>query len=126
LNKTYLVIYIFWAFFTNAQNQLPIANAALESIDPQTNSFSSWSNLQTNGGQANYSIETENLITGSTKAQKSEIIALGTNGWHVKTHSDYLFQVEANETYTVRFWAKANSASATLKVVFQSEVAVSY
>ena len=126
MNKTYLVIYIFWAFFTNAQNQLPIANAALESIDPQTNSFSSWSNLQTNGGQANYSIETENLITGSTKAQKSEIIALGTNGWHVKTHSDYLFQVEANETYTVRFWAKANSASATLKVVFQSEVAGSY
>jgi len=126
LNKFSLVIYIFWAFFTNAQNQLPIANAALESIDPQTNSFSSWSNLQTNGGQANYSIETENLITGSTKAQKSEIIALGTNGWHVKTHSDYLFQVEANETYTVRFWAKANSASATLKVVFQSEVAGSY
>ena len=126
MNKFSLVIYIFWAFFTNAQNQLPIANAALESIDPQTNSFSSWSNLQTNGGQANYSIETENLITGSTKAQKSEIIALGTNGWHVKTHSDYLFQVEANETYTVRFWAKANSASATLKVVFQSEVAGSY
>ncbi|MGB1393769.1 MAG: hypothetical protein ACPH4O_05635, partial [Flavobacteriaceae bacterium] len=101
MNKISLVIYIFWAFFTNAQNQLPIANAALESIDPQTNNFSSWSNLQTNGGQANYSIETENLITGSTKAQKSEIIALGTNGWHVKTHSDYLFQVEANETYTV-------------------------
>ena len=126
MNKFFLVIYIFWAFFTNAQNQLPIANPALESIDPQTNSFSSWSNLQTNGGQANYSIETENLITGSTKAQKSEIIALGTNGWHVKTHSDYLFQVEANETYTVRFWAKANSASATLKVVFQSEVAGSY
>jgi glucosylceramidase len=126
LNKISLVIYIFWAFFTNAQNQLPIANAALEPIDPQTNNFSSWSNLQTNGGQANYSIETENLITGSTKAQKSEIIALGTNGWHVKTHSDYLFQVEANETYTVRFWAKANSASATLKVVFQSEVAGSY
>ena len=126
MKKLLLVVYIFWAFFTNAQNQLPIVNAALESIDPQTNSFSSWSNFQTNGGQANYSIETENLITGSTKAQKSEIIALGTNGWHVKTHSDYLFQVEANETYTVRFWAKANSASATLKVVFQSEVAGSY
>lgn len=126
MNKLFLVIYIFWAFLTNAQNQLPIANAALETVDPQTNSFSSWSNLQTNGGQATYSIETENLISGSTKAQKSEIIALGTNGWHVKTHSDYLFQVEANETYTVRFWAKANSASATLKVVFQSEVSGSY
>ena len=55
----------------NAQNQLPIANGALESIDAQTNTFSFWSNLQTNGGQANYSIETENLITGSTQAQKS-------------------------------------------------------
>jgi hypothetical protein len=53
--------------------------------------------LQTNGGQVNYSIETENLITGSTQAQKSEIISLGTNGWHVKTHSDYLFQVEAKD-----------------------------
>ncbi len=126
MNKLFLVVYIFWALLTNAQNQLPIANAALETIAPQTNSFSSWSNFQTNGGQANYSIETENLISGSTKAQKSEIIALGTNGWHVKTHSDYLFQVEANETYTVRFWAKANSASAKLKVVFQSEVAGSY
>ena len=126
MNKLFLVFYIFWAFLTNAQNQLPIANAALETVDPQTNSFSSWSNLQTNGGQATYSIETENLISGSTKAQKSEIIALGTNGWHVKTHGDYLFQVEANETYTVRFWAKANSASATLKVVFQSEVSGSY
>ncbi|MDC1259812.1 T9SS type A sorting domain-containing protein [Flavobacteriaceae bacterium] len=126
MNKLSLVVYIFWAFLTNAQNQLPIANAALETIEPQTNSFSSWSNLQTNGGQANYSIETENLISVSTKAQKSEIIALGTKRWHVKTHSDYLFQVEANETYIVRFWAKANSASATLKVVFQSEVSGSY
>jgi len=126
LNKFSLLVYIFWTFITNAQNQLPIANVALESIDPQTNSFSFWSNFQTNGGQVNYSIETENLISGSTKAQKSEIIALGTNGWHVKTHSDYLFQVEANETYTVRFWAKANSSSATLKVVFQSEVSGSY
>jgi K+-transporting ATPase A subunit len=58
LNKLFLVVYIFWALLTNAQNQLPIANAALETIAPQTNSFSSWSNFQTNGGQANYSIET--------------------------------------------------------------------
>ena len=110
----------------NAQNELPLANAALETIDSQTNSFDFWSNFQTNGGQANYSIESEDLIPGSSKAQKSEILSLGTKGWHVKTHSDYLFQVEAGETYTVRYWAKANSASAALKVVFQSEVSGSY
>ncbi len=123
MNKFSFFIYIFWAFNLNAQNQLPIANGALESIDAQTNTFSFWSNLQTNGGQVNYSIETENLIAGSTKAQKSQIISLGSSGWHVKTQSDYLFQVEAGQTYTVRFWAKiSGSSSATMKVVFQSQM----
>ena len=127
MKKLLLVVYMFWVFIMNAQNQLPIANGALESIDSQTNTFSFWSNLQTNGGQVNYSIETENLISGSTKAQKSQIISLGTSGWHVKTQSDYLFQVEAGQTYTVRFWAKISGASsATMKVVFQSEIQNSY
>lgn len=127
MKKLLLVVYMFWAFIMNAQNQLPIPNGALESIDSQTNTFSFWSNLQTNGGQVNFSIETENLIHGSTKAQKSQIISLGTSGWHVKTQSDYLFQVEQGQTYTVRFWAKISGASsATMKVVFQSEIQNSY
>ena len=121
MNKILSVLYFFWAFNLNAQNQLPIANGSFEEIDLETNTFTYWSNIQINGGQANYSIETENLISGSTKAQKSEIISLGTNGWHVKTQSDYLFQVQAGETYTVRFWAKVSgSNSATMKVVFQA------
>tara|TARA_B100000900_G_scaffold51553_1_gene37948 strand:- start:1019 stop:3175 length:2157 start_codon:yes stop_codon:yes gene_type:complete len=122
-----VVLKIFWAFNLNAQNQLPLANGNFETIDSD-NSFSYWSNDQIEGGQANYSIATENLISGSTKAQKSEIIALGTSGWHVKTKSDYLFQVEAGQTYTVRFWAKiSGSSSATMKVVFQaSDAAGSY
>ncbi len=122
-----MVLKIFWAFNLNAQNQLPLANGNFETIDSD-NSFSYWSNDQIEGGQANYSIATENLISGSTKAQKSEIIALGTSGWHVKTKSDYLFQVEAGQTYTVRFWAKiSGSSSATMKVVFQaSDAAGSY
>ena len=88
MNKILSVLYFFWAFNLNAQNQLPIANGSFEEIDVETNTFTYWSNIQINGGQANYSIETENLISGSTKAQKSEIISLGTNGWHVKTQSD--------------------------------------
>ena len=128
MNKFSFFIYIFWAFNLNAQNQLPLANGAFESIDAQTNTFSFWSNLQTNGGLVNYSIETENLIAGSTKAQKSQIISLGSSGWHVKTQSDYSFQVEAGQNYTVRFWAKiTGSSSATMKVVFQaSDVPGSY
>ena len=100
-NKILLGVCFFWAFLVNAQNQLPLANGALEEIESTTNNFTHWSNLQTNGGQANYSISTQNLIPGSSKAQKSEIISLGTNGWHVKTHSDYLFQVQ-NCPFTVK------------------------
>ena len=120
LHKFLVVLNIFWAFNLNAQNQLPLANGNFETLDSE-NSFSYWSNNQIQGGQANYSIETQNLINGSTKAQKSQIIALGTSGWHVKTQSDYLFQVEAGQNYSVRFWAKiSGSSSATMKVVFQA------
>ena len=127
MHKFLVVLNIFWAFNLNAQNQLPLANGNFETTDSD-NSFSYWSNDQIEDGQANYSIATENLISGSTKAQKSEIVALGTRGWHVKTQSDYLFQVEAGQTYTVRFWAKmSGSSSATMKVVFQaSDAAGSY
>ena len=126
-NKVLFILSIFWAFKLNAQNQLPLANGNFETTD-SNNSFSYWSNNQIEGGQAIYSIATENLISGSTKAQKSQIIALGTRGWHVKTQSDYLFQVEAGQTYTVRFWAKmSGQSSATMKVVFQaSDAAGSY
>ena len=120
LHKFLVVLNIFWAFNLNAQNQLPLSNGNFEILDSE-NSFSYWSNNQIQGGQANYSIETQNLINGSTKAQKSQIISLGTSGWHVKTQSDYLFQVEAGQNYTVRFWAKiSGSSSANIKVVFQA------
>ena len=120
LHKFLVVLNIFWAFNLNAQNQLPLSNGNFEILDSE-NSFSYWSNNQIQGGQANYSIETQNLINGSIKAQKSQIIALGTSGWHVKTQSDYLFQVEAGQNYTVRFWAKiSGSSSANMKVVFQA------
>ena len=111
-----------------SQNQLPLMNGNFEALDEETGNFNYWSNIQIGGGQAIYSISTENLIPGSSKAQKSEIISLGTNGWHIKTQSDYLFEVEAEQSYTVRFWAKVeNSNSATIKVVFQApNIAGSY
>ena len=95
---------MFWAFIMNAQNQLPLANANLEEIEPNTNNFTYWSNLQTNGGQVNYSIETENLIPGSSRAQKSEIISiyghvlLGTklNNEHYFMDADFNVVIKAS------------------------------
>ena len=120
--KTFIkFLLIFISTACVSQNQLPLMNGNFEALDEETGNFNYWSNIQIDGGQAIYSISTENLIPGSSKAQKSEIISLGTNGWHVKTQSDYLFEVEAEQSYTVRFWAKVeNSNSATIKVVFQA------
>ena len=126
--KLSLVFNLLWVLNLYTQNQLPLANGNFESLNSDGSGFSYWSNVQNSGGIVNYSIETNNLISGSTKAQKSQIISLGASGWNVKTQSDYLFQVESGQTYTVRFWAKASgSNSAVMKVVFQaSDVANSY
>ena len=126
--KLSLVFNLLWVFNLYTQNQLPLANGNFETLNSDGSGFSYWSNVQNSGGIVNYSIETNNLISGSTKAQKSQIISLGASGWNVKTQSDYLFQVESGQTYTVRFWAKASgSNSAVMKVVFQaSDVANSY
>ena len=126
--KLSLVFNLLWVLNLYTQNQLPLANGNFETLNSDGSGFSYWSNIQNSGGIVNYSIETNNLISGSTKAQKSQIISLGASGWNVKTQSDYLFQVESGQTYTVRFWAKASgSNSAVMKVVFQaSDVANSY
>ena len=122
MKKSYTLYFLFLvSFVCTSQNQLPLLNGNFEVLNEGTGNFNYWSNIQIEGGQAVYSISTENLIPGSSKAQKSEIVSLGNNGWHVKTQSDYLFEVEAEQSYTVSFWAKVeNSNSATIKVVFQA------
>lgn len=122
MKKSYTLYFLFLvSFVCISQNQLPLLNGNFEVLNEGTGNFNYWSNIQIEGGQAVYSISTENLIPGSSKAQKSEIVSLGNNGWHVKTQSDYLFEVEAEQSYTVSFWAKVeNSNSATIKVVFQA------
>ena len=47
----------------------------------------SWENQAINGGNANFEIETDNLIPGSSKALKSEIIALGDKNYDVSSKS---------------------------------------
>ena len=70
-----------------SQNQLPLANGFLEDIE--NNEFQYWSHQANEGGEATYSIETNDLVGGSTKALKCEVHSLGANGWHVSSKSEY-------------------------------------
>lgn len=109
-----------------SQNQLPLANGIFEDIDEEDN-FEYWSHQANEGGDATYSIVTENLVQGSSKALKSEVHNLGANGWHVSSKSEYPFQVIAGQKYTVTFYAKIEGAdSRQMKLVFQSDVSGSY
>ena len=108
-----------------SQNQLPLANGFLEDIE--NNEFQYWSHQANEGGEATYSIVTDNLVQGSTKSLKCEVHSLGANGWHVSSKSEYPFQVIAGQKYTVTFYAKVEGAdSRQMKLVFQSEVSGSY
>ena len=84
--------FIFFWFLTVgmiAQNQLPLANGSFEAT--QNGNFDYWINIANEGAEATYSIETEDLIEGSSKALKSEIHTLGPNGWHVSSKSCLLY-----------------------------------
>ena len=119
-----ILLNLFW-YPSISQNQLPLANGFLEDIE--SNDFQYWSHQANEGGDATYSIETDDLVEGSTKALKSEVHSLGANGWHVSSKSEYPFQVIAGQKYTVTFYAKVEGAdSRQMKLVFQSEVSGSY
>ena len=119
-----ILLNLFW-YLSISQNQLPLANGFLEDIE--NNNFQYWSHQANEGGDATYSIQTDDLVEGSTKALKCEVHSLGTNGWHVSSKSEYPFQVIAGQKYTVTFYAKVEGAdSRQMKLVFQSEVSGSY
>ena len=123
--KLFVIIASLFVFSMEAQNQLPIENGSFEQASGNT--FTQWTNQANNGGSANFSVETNNLIPGSIKAIKSEIVALGTNSFNVSTKSDYGFQIVAGEQYTVSFYAKTESAqSGLIKIIFQSEVSAGF
>ena len=119
--RVFLLINLISVFQLTSQNQLPIENGEMESIE--NSFFSHWQTQANNGGNANFSITTNNLIPGSTKALKSEIISLGDNNYDISTSSQYNFEVIAGQKYTVSFYAKIDGASSRqLKVIFRSEI----
>ena len=119
--RVFLLINLISVFQLTSQNQLPIENGEMESIE--NDFFSHWQTQANNGGNANFSFTTNNLIPGSTKALKSEIISLGDNNYDISTSSQYNFEVIAGQKYTVSFYAKIDGASSRqLKVIFRSEI----
>jgi len=119
--RVFLLINLIFVFKLTSQNQLPIENGEMESIE--NGFFSNWQTQANNGGNANFSIVTNNLIPGSTRALKSEIISLGNNNYDISTSSLYNFEVIASEKYTVSFYAKIDDAtSRQLKIIFRSEI----
>ena len=119
--RVFLLINLISVFQLTSQNQLPIENGEMESIE--NGFFSNWQTQANNGGNANFSIVTNNLIPGSTRALKSEIISLGNNNYDISTSSLYNFEVIAGEKYTVSFYAKIDDAtSRQLKIIFRSEI----
>ena len=59
-----ILLNLFW-YPSISQNQLPLANGFLEDIE--NNNFQYWSHQANEGGDATYSIQTDDLVEGSTK-----------------------------------------------------------
>ena len=119
--RTFLLFNLISVFQLISQNQLPIQNGEMEATE--NGFFSHWQTQANNGGNAIFSISTDNLIPGSTKALKSEVISLGDNNYDISTSSQYNFEVIAGQKYTISFYAKIEGASSRqLKVVFRSEI----
>jgi O-glycosyl hydrolase len=119
--RTFLLFNLISVFQLISQNQLPIQNGEMEATE--NGFFSNWQTQANNGGNAIFSISTDNLIPGSTKALKSEVISLGDNNYDISTSSQYNFEVIAGQKYTISFYAKIEGASSRqLKVVFRSEI----
>jgi len=115
----FLILIFEFIFQLEAQNLLPLKNGEFENTN--ASNFTYWTNRVDNGGVANFSIITDNLILGSTKALKSKVINLGPNGFNTSTISNYGFQVEAGKKYEVSLYAKKDETTlGKLKIVFQS------
>ena len=102
---------------------MPLENGFLEDVEEDL--FQNWTYISNNGADVAFSVVSDALVTGSTKALSAQVNTLGPNGWHASTKSGN-FHVTGGLEYTVTFYAKIEGAdSRQVKVVFQSEVSLS-
>jgi O-glycosyl hydrolase len=97
----------------NCLAQLPIQDGAIE-VTSGTE-FTYWTNLANDTAVAQFSIQTNNLIAGSTKAIQTDISSLGNFEYSIQTKSRHAFGVAAESKLTISFYAKS-SGSAQIKL----------
>jgi O-glycosyl hydrolase len=97
----------------NCLAQLPIQDGAIE-VTSGTE-FTYWTNLANDTAVAQFAIQTNNLIAGSTKAIQTVISSLGNFEYSIQTKSRHAFGVAAESKLTISFYAKS-SGSAQIKL----------
>jgi O-glycosyl hydrolase len=97
----------------NCLAQLPIQDGAIE-VTSGTE-FTYWTNLANDTAVAQFAIQTNNLIAGSTKAIQTDISSLGNFEYSIQTKSRHAFGVAAESKLTISFYAKS-SGSAQIKL----------
>jgi O-glycosyl hydrolase len=97
----------------NCLAQLPIQDGAIE-VTSGTE-FTYWTNLANDTAVAQFAIQTNNLIAGSTKAIQTDISSLGNFEYSIQTKSIHAFGVAAESKLTISFYAKS-SGSAQIKL----------
>jgi len=93
---------------------LPISNGRLESST--ANQFDYWTSLASGSSTAQFSIESSDLIRGSTKALRADVQTLGALEYNVQTKSLHEFSVPDNSSLTVSFYAKSSNNSGTSSI----------
>ena len=103
----------FFLSMLNCLAQLPIQDGAIE-VTSGTE-FTYWTNLANDTAVSQFTIQTNNLIAGSTKAIQTDISSLGNFEYSIQTKSRHAFGVAAESKLTISFYAKS-SGSAQIKL----------
>ena len=111
--KSFSNLCCFFLSMLNCLAQLPIQDGAIE-VTSGTE-FTYWTNLANDTAVAQFAIQTNNLIAGSTKAIQTDISSLGNFEYSIQTKSIHAFGVAAESKLTISFYAKS-SGSAQIKL----------
>ncbi len=103
-NLCFICLFQFLIF---GQQPLPLMNGILEFTN--NGNFNSWTHQSNHNGEAIFSVETLDVVSGSTKALKTTVNSLGSFQYSVQSSSTHLFPTQNQNQITIAFFAKASS-----------------
>jgi len=98
------------------QNEL-VKNGGFE--EGTGNTFTNWWTAAGGGSTATFTASTD--VAQGSRALKAEVIAAGNNPWDVQAVNDISWGAVAGQSYSLSFWAKANSSGGSFKVIQQND-----